>query len=806
MSQVSLIQTNFNGGVISPRSLGRVDLAKYLTSCKTLSNYIVTVMGAAVKRSGTIHHAEVKDSSKLTILKKFKVGVDAIYLMEMGENYIRFHTANGSIFETAVVVSGITSAVSGIVTATGHGYSDGDEIEMEDIVGMTELNDRRVIVRASTTNTFEMDDLFGDAIDTSGFTSYTSGGNAYKVFEVVTTYAETELRDIHVAQSADVMYMAHPDHAPAKLSRTTPTTFTLTDVAFDWPAFMDENVDDTLTIMAGAVTGTTTITASSAYFDAAMVGSHVRIAELPESTVELWEGAKAYSLGDFSRYNGNVYKVTTAGTSGTNPPVHLVGTENDGTGNVDWLYMHSGSGYAEITGFTSSTVISVTVKSRLPESALLGTFRWNEGAWSDHRGYPRTVGFYETRLWWGGSAAEPQTLSASKTNSFEDHEGGTVDDDGLRYTINTDDVNVIEWISPSKILHIGSSGGEFTASGNTRDEPITPTSIKINRETTHGSKHLQPLAIGASVIFVQRKGLKLREYIYEYSIDRYEAGDMTLFAEGITSPGLVEITYQQEPHQLIWGVTAAGGLVSVVYDRTQEVIGWMNFDIGGADVVVESHESMPDANESIDQLWVIVSRTINGVTKRYIERLDDTFAVGGDINDAHFTDCGVKYSGVSTTTVGGLHHMEGETVNVLADGAVIADKTVVGGEITLTTAASKVSAGYTVSGVLGLNRLNGGARDGTSQGKTQRITDIVVKLLDTGAGIEYGDGDTYFKIPSRKSNDLMDAPVPLFTGDTDTVSWGGRYSQNETVHIRHATPLPCTLLAIIPQVVTQDQR
>ena len=147
MARVAVQLTNFTGGELSPRLDGRNDLSKYPTGCKTLENFIVFPHGSAARRSGTQFVAEVKDSSKKTRLIPFEFSTTQTYMMEFGNQYIRFYKDNGQILESDVTISGATQADPVVITATAHGYSNGDEIRITGVDGMTELNNKRYLVQ-----------------------------------------------------------------------------------------------------------------------------------------------------------------------------------------------------------------------------------------------------------------------------------------------------------------------------------------------------------------------------------------------------------------------------------------------------------------------------------------------------------------------------------------------------------------------------------------------------------------------------------------------------------------------------------
>jgi len=267
MARVAAQLTNFTGGEFSPRLDGRNDLSKYTSACKTLENFVIYPHGSAARRSGTQFVAEVKDSSAKTRLIPFEFSTTQTYMLEFGNQYIRFYKDNGAILESDVTISGATQADPVVITATGHGYSNDDEIEISGVVGMTELNGKRYRVANKTNNTFEITDIDGNDIDGSGFTAYTSGGTANRVYEISTPYGTNDLFDIKFAQSADVMYLCHPDHEVEKLSRTGHTSWTLADVEFTDGPYLDDNATTTtlnpsqhtvgtgVTVVASATTG-----------------------------------------------------------------------------------------------------------------------------------------------------------------------------------------------------------------------------------------------------------------------------------------------------------------------------------------------------------------------------------------------------------------------------------------------------------------------------------------------------------------------------------------------------------------------
>jgi hypothetical protein len=220
--------------------------------------------------------------------------------------------------------------------------------------------------------------------------------------------------------------------------------------------------------------------------------------------------------------------------------------------------------------------------------------------------------------------------------------------------------------------------------------------------------------------------------------------------------------------------------------------------------VVESICVIPSPDRKRDELWMIVRRTVNGAIKRYIEYLEAEYKDGDTQASCFYVDCGLSYSGTAATTISGLNHLEGQTVQVLADGASHPDCVVTGGAITLQVAASVVHVGLGYTSTVQTTRIEAGAGDGTAQGKTKRITKVVLRFYNTLGAKAGPDENTLDQLEFRRGTDPMDAPPPLYTGDK-LMEWPGGYDFDGYVMVQQVQPLPMTLVAIMPQVHTFDR-
>lgn len=438
---------------------------------------------------------------------------------------------------------------------------------------------------------------------------------------------------------------------------------------------------------------------------------------------------------------------------------------------------------------------SVTISGDIEATTV-----WALGAFSQLCG-PSAVAIYEQRLVFAATNFQPQTLFFSKGGDFNDFTAGIDADDGLIYTLGSNQVNVIRYLQPGRNLLVGTAGGEFVVT-KSEDAPLSPTNAVINRQAAYGSADIQPVQVGNVTLFVQRAKRKIRELVFDLNSDSYQAPDLTILAEHITESGVKEIAYQQEPDNVVWMVLENGKLIGMTYRREENVIAFHEHVLGGSDAKVESVAVIPgDLDE--DEVYIAVKRTIDGNVRRHIERFSG-FDFGDDVEDAFFVDCGLTYSGSAATTISGLDHLEGQTVAILANGATHPNKTVSNGSVTLNYPATKAHIGLPFTSTLQTMRLEAGGTEGTSQGKTKRIHDVTLRLFRT-VGVKVGSSETELdSIPFRSSANAMDTATPLFSGDKE-VEFRGGFDTDGFVVVQQDQPLPLTVLGIFPRLITFDQ-
>jgi hypothetical protein len=284
------------------------------------------------------------------------------------------------------------------------------------------------------------------------------------------------------------------------------------------------------------------------------------------------------------------------------------------------------------------------------------------GAFSATLGYPYAAGLWQERLTFEGNNSQPNAVWGSATGAFTtfgttNPDGTVAASNGFAFVIADDQVNPIRAVSAAgsaQAMQLGifTGGGEYILQAATTAQALSSTNVQVYRETAYGSApNVQPLRIGKSVIFADRPGRKLREWSFYWQVNGYLGPDKTQESEHITrgpngSPppswGVRWLAYQQSPYQVIWAGRNDGGLISFTYDRDQQIWAPARHQLGGqyygGAPIVESGCVIPSPDNSYDELWLVVLRTINGVPTRFVEVMKSYFD-GLPLYQACFLDC-----------------------------------------------------------------------------------------------------------------------------------------------------------------------
>lgn len=664
-----------------------------------------------------------------------------------------------------------------------------------------------------------------------------------EVYEVVSPYQEADLPNLKFTQSADVLYITHPDYSPRMLVRYADDDWDLETYDFKNGPFMVSNADAAKTLTVSAKTGTgKTLTAASALFDTSSPSLHIgslwRIQhDLPGQTVQAalasvtqtssiqcgktwriithgnWDGKIEVQKsldggttwktirGFSSSMNGGTTgdnNVNTYGDLGEPCLVRVAMTaRTDGTCNVDLTtdaYTHTG--VVKITAVASATSATCDILTAVGDTTA--TSDWAEGSWSNYRGWPSCVVFFQDRLCFACTRWEAQTIWMSQTGVYDDfgRSDPLLDSDGVTVTLSARKMNGIRNMVSLNTLLAFTSSTEWSI-GPGSDGTLTPNSIEIRCQGSRGSAVADPVVIGNRGLYFQPMGAVLRDFGYDFSSDGYSGDDLTIFSNHLFDNfSVIEMAYAQEPDSLVWCVRDDGALLSMTYMREQEVLAWTRHETAGE---FESVCSIP--GDGYNEVWFVVKRTINGSDVRFIERLAQRMT-STDVKDQYFVDAGITYSGAEITNITGLDHLEGEEVAVLADGDVVTGLTVASGAIILPAAAAKVHVGLPYDADFETLDIELNLNSGTTQGSKMKLSEVVLRFQNSRGGLLGSDFTEaeMDEVNNERTDEALDEPIALKSVDFKQLMGNSGYSEAGRICYRQNTPLPVTILAVIPTV------
>jgi len=744
---------SFAGGEISPDLYGRLDLDKFQTGLATCKNFIILPHGPAENRTGFSYVLTVKNSTKKVRLIPFSFNTEQTFTIEFGDGYVRFHTQGGTVLETGQDILAISQAATGILEYDGADPTNGQWFFLSGIGGMTDLNGRYVKVANvdSGANTFELTDLNDVAIDTSGYAAFTSGGTIARVYEIASPFAEADLFDIHYVQSADVLTLVHPSYAPRELRRSGATNWAFTTISFVPTLSAPGSVAATATTGSGSITYTYVVTA------------------IADESLEESVASTSDDCTNNLATSGNKNTITWAAVTGA----VRYNVYKDNNGLYGYIGQTSGLSFID-----DNIIADVTRTPPLTYSPFDATNK-----------YPSAVSYYEQRRWFGGTNGNPQNLWATRsaTESNLSYSIPTQDDDSIVVRIAARDVNSIRHIIPLSDLVLLTSGGEWRVEAQNSDV-ITPLSIGVKPQSYIGANNVQPVLTGNSVVYIQAQGSKVRDLSYNWESNAYRSEDLSLLASHLFEPYLiVDMAHQRSPVPIIWFVRDDGVLLGLTYLPTQRIWAIHQHETQG---LFESVCVVSEGNE--DVLYALVKRTIDGETRRFVERMQsrqlDTLA------DSFFVDAGLTYEGSATTSVTGLWHLEGETVTALADGAVVPTQTVTNGSITVPQASSKIHVGLsydcdikTLPAVLEQVQAFG-------QGRVKNVNSVFLRVYQS-SGIFAGPDYDKLRPYVQRTTEPYGSP-PNWKSEEIEIVLTPTLQKDGSICIRQSDPLPMTLLSI----------
>lgn len=816
MATLYPVQDVFTRGEISPRLHARASLDFYRAALARCENFVTLPHGGIRKRGGTYFAGEVKTSARKTRLIPFIFSADQAYALEFGDQYIRVYAygarvgtvevaspyLEADLFELAFVQSADQMWISHkdyplkVLTRTAHtswtladfNFLDGP---------YDDINTTSTTLKPASTG--HATPKMTSATAPSGtVTDNGTGTNSWRVFDRAINGVVT----ISTGSSGLLQYQFPAGQGKA----VNAYWISASEDAAKW--------GDTPTQwkLSASNDGVNYVSLDGRTSERGWSGSEVRFYDFLNSTTYEYYKFDFSGGGGDDANNTSLSEIALTENGDLMAPFDLTASAvagiNDGAGfqasdigrSVRLLGSDNVWRWAKVTGRTSTTVVQIRLYGHaLPD--LSPITRWRLGTFVPGK-YVESGSLYEERL----AFSRKFSVYGSKTGDFDNFALGEKDDDALEFVqAGGGQANDIVWIADSDgALLIGTSGGVRALSGSGIDEALTPSSFKNRRSRTFGCARIRPVDAGQSFLYVTRSRKSIAE-LTQTAQSRFTSDDVGQISEHIPKQGVVELAFQTDPDPLLWFPLDNGELGGYTHQPSQDVRGMHRHRLGGAFsgagwAVVESAAVTP-GQDGNDDLWLVVKRTIGGVTKRYIEIKTAPFEYGA-VADAFEVDCGLTYTGAAVTTVGGAMHLAGQSVDVLADGKVYRGLAVSGGgTVTLPggSIAAKWQLGLPYAAGADTLELDVGGRDGSIIGRRKKVAKAILSLLETDiTGLQVQSFMRGRWEPVRLPSIVApDGRATLFTGNVEVPiddSWEGQ----GRVRIRHVNPTPCTIRAFTP--------
>lgn len=587
-------QSAFSAGEFSPEVSCRDDVDRYNFGAKEITNFIPSPFGGVKRRPGMRFVNEAGNMSQKVRLVPFIYNESISFILEFGHQYVRIYRKDGLIYNGGAPV------------------------------------------------------------------------------QVTTPYQGADLFGLKFTQSADTLFICHKNYPVKTLFRNSDTSWTLSDFQFIEGPFSADNTSD-ITVTPSGISGDISITSSSDIFSSGMVGGLIRISQevlgqtvgwgteelnnQPSGAIkcngdwtmvvgDTWNGslqvqqsndngATWLAVANYTIWTGGS-PITDSGNTGHFCLLRLYGSawEDSGSATLTATSFIQ-DGYVKITQYNSATSVNGIVQvDRNNYIYSLGstepTRLWAIGSWNNDYGYPAVASFYQNRLCFASTRHEPLGFWASNTGDYNRFrvQSEVQDDDSISVTLVSGRANeVLNMVSMNALLCF-TYGSEWRINSGSGRSALSPTTINATQQSAEGSNNVPPLIINDRMLFITKLGDSVRDFAYDYSYDSYKGTDQTLYSRHLfENHKIVDWAYQKSPDEVIWCVRDDGVLLSFTYIYDEKIYSWAKHETDG---YVESVASIPGDNK--DELFLVVRRTINGATKRYVERLEERFTAG--TNDA----------------------------------------------------------------------------------------------------------------------------------------------------------------------------
>lgn len=396
--------------------------------------------------------------------------------------------------------------------------------------------------------------------------------------------------------------------------------------------------------------------------------------------------------------------------------------------------------------------------------------------------YPAAITFYDGRLWYGGTNTSPSKIWASKSGIYEDFTIGANADDALAYTVAK--AGFIRWMKGIKSLLVGTDNSEFVISSE--GGVITPSDIVIEPQSAYGSLAATPLPIGNQVIYTSPDGRKMRAMGYRFEESGWVSTDLTFASEHITLGRVYEMTWAQNPENLIWAADIEGNLIGCTYDLSNNIIGWHEHSIG------DGVEGQRRRVNSVATLRLLGTDTV-WIGLRWNDGTADNISIlvmGIVGTDSLFTDESLKrVYATPTNQVTGLTWLEGQTVSITVDGAVHPERVVTGGTVDLQYSGLEIVVGLGYKRNLTPMPFEPGQDPNATEPAIKRFNKIYARVLASMRPIING-----VRPATRFPSDPMNTRGKTRTEDVQVLGLGP--ARSETVTIEEVLPIPLTVVSI----------
>lgn len=584
--------------------------------------------------------------------------------------------------------------------------------------------------------------------------------------KVDTPYDEDDLFDIAYEQSADVMTLAHVKYPPAELKRTLDGAGNLQWV-YSAISFTSEVSAPTITSVTNTYTGET-----GQYIKTDRYTVYYKVTAVKDTADGVVESAASAE----SHVNCNLYL-------------------NDSSNTIEWNAVTGADRYrvyktyAGLYGFIGETEETSFVDNNKAADEGVTPPRWDT-VFNAAGEYPGAVAYYEQRRCFAGSINRPKMIWMTRPGTEKDfsYRIPTQDDDRIRFNIAAQEVSRILHLVPLSQLIILNASSELRVQ-SVNSDALTASSFSVKPQAYVGASKVHPQVFNSVLLYVADRGSHIRELGYSQERGGFTSGDLSVRAAHLfENDVIVDIALQKTPDQILWAATRSGRLLGMTYMPDQNVVGWHQHDTDG---LFESVCCVPEGDE--DVVYAVIKRSINGVEKRYVERMHERYFP--ELKQCFYVDCGNEYVGTPVSTISGLSYLEGKEVSILADGGVVPNQVVEDGSITLDTPASRVVVGLPYASDLKTLPAHYQLQDGSyGRGHMKNVNKLFVRVYQS-SGIEMGpDFDRLLAVKSRQNEaygtppDLRSAEIPMAVQP--------HWSDSGQVAIRQKFPLPLTVVGI----------